>query len=79
MSEKLIGRTLPAALDAERSVLGALLLNDEQFEAVCQIVVPLDFYYKAHRILFQAMMDVAGQGKRIDLITVQDQLASRGA
>jgi replicative DNA helicase len=78
VSEKLIGRTLPAALSAEKSVLGALLLSDEQLEAVREQVSGVDFYYKAHRLLFQVMCDLSDSGKRVDLITVQDELAKRG-
>jgi len=73
----LLGRSLPAHVDAERSVLGALLLNDESLLKVAEILIADDFYRPAHSILFQAMLDLANNQKRIDLLTLQDILTTR--
>ena len=52
-SEQLLGKTLPANIDAERAVLGALLLNDEWVSQVLEILKADDFYSQAHRIIFE--------------------------
>ncbi|MGC2310591.1 MAG: replicative DNA helicase [Candidatus Babeliaceae bacterium] len=76
--EKLIGKALPSSLEAERSVLGTLLLNDEHVETVAQVLVPRDFYSPAHQIIFHVIIELVGQKKRIDLITLHDELEKRG-
>jgi len=75
--EGLLGKTLPAHGDAERSVLGALLLNDEYVNAVCEIIAPDDFYSPAHKTIYQSMIDLNQQHKRIDLVTLQDELIKK--
>ncbi len=76
-TEHILGRTLPANIDAERSVLGALLLNDDCMGSVAEIIGPEDFYAPAHKILFQVMLDLVQNHKRIDLVTLQDELSKR--
>jgi replicative DNA helicase len=76
--ERIIGRSLPANIEAERAVLTALLLNDEQVTQVIELLVPLDFYHPAHRIIFQAIIDLAHARQRIDLLTLQDELTKKG-
>src|SRR4051794_32784305 len=75
--ESIIGKTLPANLEAEKSVLSAILLNDENLSLVSDILVPVDFYSKAHEYIYQAIVDLAQDNKRIDLIVVKDILESR--
>ncbi len=77
-TEKLLGRTLPAHVDAEKAVLGALLLNDERLPQVSETLKSSDFYLPAHKIIYQTMLDIAQALKRIDLVTLQDELTKRG-
>jgi replicative DNA helicase len=77
-SEQLLGKTLPANIDAERAVLGALLLNDEWVAQVLEVLKPDDFYSQAHRIIFEHIVTLSQQFKRIDLVTLQDELAKKG-
>lgn len=77
-SEQLLGKTLPANIDAERAVLGALLLNDEWVSQVLEILKADDFYSQAHRIIFEHIVILSQQFKRIDLVTLQDELAKKG-
>lgn len=76
-NDTLVGKVLPSSLDAERAVLGALLLNDEHAHKVVEVLIPQDFYVHAHRIIFHVMIQLLGQQKRIDLVTVQDELLKR--
>jgi replicative DNA helicase len=76
-SEKALGKSLPANIDAEKSVLGAILLNDEHLTMVGEIIKPADFYLPAHQNIYQTILDISQQLKRIDIITLQDELAKK--
>ncbi len=69
-----LGRQLPASLEAERAVLGALLLNDEYLGRVSEFLLADDFYNPAHKIIYQTILDLTHKLKRIDLVTLQDEL-----
>jgi len=73
-----LGKNVPSHIEAERSVLGALLLNDELIHVVTPILQASDFYQNAHKIVFQCMLDLVHHGKRIDMVTVQDLLTVNG-
>src|SRR5579872_831361 len=75
--EGILGKTLPAHIDAERAVLGALLLNDEYIGSVGEIIVSDDFYTIAHKLIFQAIIDLSQKHKRIDIVTLQNELVKR--
>lgn len=67
-------RLAPQNLEAERSVLGGILLTNESFYDVMEIVKPEDFYREPHRKIFAAMIELANRNEPIDLITLADQL-----
>lgn len=72
------GRTLPHNLDAERSVLGGILLNPRNaLISVMGIITADDFYAPAHQEIYQSMMRLEETGKPIDLITVEEDLRVR--
>jgi len=75
---KMSGMKLPTSIEAERSVLGAILLNDEYFVAVGELLAAADFHLPAHRFLYQVIVDLVQNHKRPDLVTVQDELIKRG-
>lgn len=72
--EKIVGKNLPASIEAERAVLGALLLDDSHVGRIAEIISPEDFYHIPHQFVFQAVMALALQFKRIDIVTLQDEL-----
>ena len=73
----ILARALPAHADAERAVLGALLLNDESMSSIAEIIVSDDFYSPANRMIYQAIVDLVQKHKRIDIVTLQDELIKR--
>lgn len=73
----LLGKSLPANTDAEKSVLGAILLDDQTFSSVSEIIGPIDFYHRPHKSIFEAMASLSGDLKRIDLVSLQDELVKR--
>lgn len=73
-AETILGKRLPASIDAERSVIGAILLNDELAHSVSEILRSGDFYSIAHREIYQTILAIIHSQKRVDLLTVQDEL-----
>lgn len=74
----IVGKSLPASIEAERAVLGSLLLNDEHIAHVTERLTPDDFYHGPHKMVFQGMISLAQQHKRIDIVTLQDELTKQG-
>ena len=72
-------RIIPHDLQAERAVLGAVLINAAQFERVGEMIRPADFHRLAHRSVFQAMIEVDRRREAIDLLTVRAELERVGA
>lgn len=77
-SLRIAGKSLPSHVEAERAVLGSLLLNDEHISLVLEILAPSDFYLSAHQILYGAILQLVQQQRRIDLVTLQDELNKIG-
>jgi len=69
----------PHNLDAEKSLLGGVLLDSQAFAEVVEIVRAEEFYRDAHRKVFEAMSALFGKGQPIDRITVKDELTAQGA
>jgi replicative DNA helicase len=71
-------RTLPHNLDAERSVLGAVLLDNEAFNTAIAIVGPAAFFRDAHRRIWERMIDLTERRTAIDFVTLREELARAG-
>ena len=69
---------LPANLDAERFVLGSILLNDAVYLQVAGAVEPDDFSLEKHRLIFARMKDLYDRGERLDRVTVANELMKQG-
>lgn len=67
-------RTLPHNLEAERSVLGAILLHNDTFNTAIETIDANDFYRDAHRRIFDKMVRLAERGNAIDLVTLKEEL-----
>ncbi|SHK54212.1 replicative DNA helicase [Desulforamulus aeronauticus] len=74
----MLDRVPPQNIEAEQSVLGAMLLEREAIFRVMEFLKPEDFYRDSHRIIFQAIVELAEAGRAVDLITVSDLLRDRG-
>src|ERR1044072_8906481 len=71
-------RTLPHNLEAERSVLGAILLHNEAFNLAAEVIDANDFFRDAHGRIFDRMVTLAERGNAIDLVTLKDELGRAG-
>jgi replicative DNA helicase len=71
-------RGLPASLDAERSILGAILLDNFTYtQASSENLQPEDFSLDSHRRIYGRICELADSGRPVDMITLTDQLLSR--
>ncbi|MBM3661763.1 MAG: replicative DNA helicase [Actinobacteria bacterium] len=71
-------RVPPSNLDAEQSLLGAMLLAEHAISASSTIVQADDFYKPAHRHIFEAIQSLYGSGRGVDPLTVADELDRAG-
>jgi len=71
-------RTLPHNLDAEKSVLGAILIHNESFNYAAEVIDSRDFFRDAHRRIFDKMVALSERNHAIDLITLKEELARAG-
>jgi len=72
------GRVPPNDIDAERSVLGSMLLSKDAIGEVTEQIRGVDFYQPAHETIFEAVLDLFGRGEPADMITVSAELQRRG-
>jgi len=71
-------RTLPHNLEAERSVLGAILLHNDTFNLAAEVIDAGDFFREAHRRIFDKMVRLAERGEAIDFVTLKEELSKSG-
>ena len=77
-SQKDTAPPLPSNIEAERSVLGAVLVNDELLKTAQQVVDECDFFFPAHVHIFGRMVELQQAGTAIDLVTLTDKLQREG-
>ena len=71
-------RSLPHNLEAERSVLGAILIHNDAFNQAAEHLDSEDFFRDAHRRVFDKMVNLNERGDAIDLVTLKDELGRSG-
>jgi replicative DNA helicase len=73
-----IDRPLPANLDAERFVLGAIMSDDSAFLQAAGILTPDDFSLEKHKRIFLRMTELHERGEKIDRVTLANELMNQG-
>src|SRR6056297_3582646 len=71
-------RLPPQNLEAEMSVLGGILLENEALNRALEVLRPEDFYRDAHRKIFAALSGLSDRSEPADLVTLNAQLKERG-
>jgi replicative DNA helicase len=71
-------RTLPHNLEAEKCVLGAILINNQAFNQAAEVIDAGDFFRDAHRRIFDKMVLLSDRSDPIDLVTLKDELTRSG-
>ena len=74
----MIDRLPPQSLEAEQSVLGAVLIDRETIIEVAEFLRPEDFYRQAHGTVYRAMLDLFERREPVDIVTVSETLERKG-
>lgn len=78
MSQDQIHKLPPQSLEAEMSILGGILIDNDAINRVLEMLEPEEFYREAHRKIFGAMLELSDRREPCDLITLTDALKRRG-
>lgn len=68
----------PQSIEAERSVIGALLIASDSWDGVAEVVAAADFYRPEHRAIFRQIALLVDRGEPVDVVTVSDRLLATG-
>lgn len=74
-----MSKLLPQDLEAELSILGGVLIDNNSIDRVTEIISGDDFYRDKNKKIFEAMIDLSAQGIEIDIISLSDVLKASGA
>lgn len=77
MEEAIIKKILPHNIEAEQSVIGAMLMDKDAIMTAAEMISGDDFYQTAYGVLFDAMVELFNEGKPVDLITLQERLKEK--
>ena len=77
MEETLIKRVMPNSLEAEQSVIGSMIMDQDAIVTAMEILLQEDFYHKQYGILFDAMIELYSSGQPVDLVTLQNKLKEK--
>lgn len=79
MADELLKRVMPNNVEAEQSVIGAMLMDRDAITIASEILTVDDFYQKQYGILFEAMVELYTENVPVDLITLQNRLKEKDA
>ena len=69
---------VPSAVEAERAVIGAILLDNQVVNTALDLVSAAEFYRDSHRIIYQSIQELSADNRAIELVTLADHLKARG-
>lgn len=77
MEEALIKRIMPNNLEAEQSVIGAMIMDREAVIVASETLIREDFYHQQYGIIFEAIVEIFNEEQPIDVITLQNRLREK--
>lgn len=77
MDEALIKRVPPHSIEAEQSVVGAMLMDRDAITTASEIICGADFYQTPYGVIFDSVVELFNEGKPVDLITLQNRLKEK--
>ena len=77
LKEATISQPLPHSIEAEQAVLGGLMIKNEAFESISDVLVEKDFYKKDHQLIFSAMISLSDDSQPFDPITLSETLRAK--
>ena len=75
--EDLLKRVLPHSIEAEQSVIGAMIMDKEAITVASEMICGDDFYSRQYGVVFDSMVELNDEGKPVDLVTLQDRLKEK--
>ena len=72
------GHLQPQALEVEKAVLGALMIDRDAYAVVCEMLYPESFYEPRNQMVYAAIRDLSMDEKPVDVLTVTERLAKNG-
>ncbi|MDA9096031.1 replicative DNA helicase [Porticoccaceae bacterium] len=73
-AEPTVSQPLPHSIEAEQAVLGGLMLKNDAFDSIAEVLADSDFYSKDHQLIFNAMHSLSADGQPFDPITLSEFL-----
>lgn len=77
MEEGLIRRMMPNSLEAEQSVIGAMIMDREAVMVASELLLREDFYHQQYGLLFEAMTELYNENQPVDVVTLQERLQKK--
>ncbi len=77
--DQMLERPLPHSAEAERAILGAIILDNSLINQAIELLHPEDFYVRAHQFVFRAMIGLSERGSEINPILLGEELRREGA
>ena len=78
MDDSIFIRQTPHSVEAEQAVLGSIVIDPSCVPLMLEMLNPEDFYIENHRIIFETVMTMFTMGKKIDYVTILDELKMSG-
>ncbi|MBR1565620.1 MAG: replicative DNA helicase, partial [Oscillospiraceae bacterium] len=75
--EEVRGRVMPHSIEAEQSVIGAMLMDADAIEIASEILREDDFYARQYGVLFAAITEMYRKGMAVDPVTLQTRLREK--
>lgn len=73
-----VGKLPPQAIDIEEAILGAMMLEKDALLQVSGLLKPSDFYLEKHSLIYTAILELFGDGRPVDILTVTQKLKTKG-
>ena len=77
MDEAIIKRIMPNSLEAEQSVIGAMIMDRDAIMSASEILIDEDFYHKQLGTLFEAIVEIFNDNQPVDIVTLQNKLREK--
>ena len=77
MEEAIIKRTMPHSQEAERSIIGSMIMDREAILVASEIITGEDFYQRQYGVIFEAMVELFNRNEPVDLVTLQNHLRAK--
>lgn len=74
----ILGKVPPQSLEAERGVLGSIIMDPSTLPRALEILQPSDFYWDAHQLIYKAILSLEAKAQPVDMVTVAEELRRQG-